>query len=141
MKRFPRGAWSVTLLVAAAWVLLATGARAEAEAKGKSVGKGATRTLKGEVVDTGCYMGHEARGQKHKECAAKCIANGMPMGLLTEGGELYLITQNHDNLDAYNQCKDLAAQFVEITGPVFSRHGMKSVQADAVKPVAAPAAK
>jgi hypothetical protein len=46
-------------------------------------------TLKGEVVDMGCYMAHEAHGAKHKECGAKCVAGGMPMGLLTSNGKPY----------------------------------------------------
>jgi len=124
--------------IAAGVVLLVAAAFAQGQAKSDAKPASTSKTLKGEVVDTGCYMGHEAHGEKHKECAAKCIANGMPMALLTDNGELYLITQNHDNLDAYNQCKDMVSQIVEVTGPVMSRRGMKAIQADAVK--AAPAA-
>jgi hypothetical protein len=136
----------------AAGVVLLVAASFAGEGDSKSQGKSDTKakpaaaastskTLKGEIVDTGCYMGHEAHGEKHKECATKCIANGMPMALLTDAGELYLITQNHDNLDAYNQCKDMAGQIVELTGNVMSRRGMKAIQADAVKAAPAAAAK
>ena len=119
-------------------VLVAAVAAAFAAFAGEAAHKGTVKTLTGELVDTGCYLGHAARGEKHVSCASKCIANGMPMALLTDNGELYLITQNHDNLDAYNQCKDMVSQIVEVTGPVMSRRGMKAIQADAVK--AAPAA-
>src|SRR5437667_6261659 len=47
-------------------------------------------TLKGEVVDTGCYLGRGAHGEKHKECALKCASNGMPIALLTDKGKLVL---------------------------------------------------
>src|SRR5437867_357566 len=63
---------------------------------------GARRTITGEVVDTGCYIAHSARGEKHVSCATKCINQGMPMGLLTSDGTLYLVTLNHDNADPYN---------------------------------------
>jgi hypothetical protein len=96
-------------------------------------------TLKGEIVDTGCYIGHGAMGEKHKDCATKCIASGMPMGLLS-GKTLYLLTMNHDNPDAYNQCKEMAAAMVEVTGVVAERNGVKAIDVMAVKPTAAAAA-
>ena len=85
------------------------------------------RTLTGELVDTGCYLGHAARGEKHVSCASKCIANGMPMGLLTADGTLYLVTMNHDNPDPYNKLKDMAGKNVKITGVVMARNGMKGI--------------
>src|SRR5262245_15015271 len=90
-------------------------------------------TLKGEVVDMGCYMAHEAHGAKHKEGGAKCISGGMPMGLLTSQGKLYLITLNHENGDAYNQLKDLVDTEVEVTGVVSERAGMKSIDVATAK--------
>jgi hypothetical protein len=94
-------------------------------------------TLKGELVDMGCYLGHGAMGAKHQECATKCVANGMPMGLLTADGKLYLLTLNHDNGDAYNECKTLMAQTVELTGTVATKAGMKGIDVTGVKAAAA----
>jgi len=90
-------------------------------------------TITGEVIDTGCYMSHGAKGADHASCATKCIAGGMPMGLLTDSGTLYLITMNHDNADAYNKLKDMAAKKVVVTGVTSERSGMKSIDAVAVK--------
>jgi hypothetical protein len=126
----------VVLALAAGMAQLAVAAQG-AQAKPAAATSGTKLT--GEVVDTGCYLGHEARGEKHKACATKCIASGMPMGLLTAQGELYLITMSHENADPYNQLKGMAAQTVEISGPVSSRAGMKAIQADAVKLLAAAA--
>ena len=98
-----------------------------------------TTTLKGEVVDMGCYMAHEAHGEKHKECGAKCIAGGMPMGLLTSQGKLYLITLNHENGDAYNKLKDWVDTEVEVTGVVSERAGMKAIDVSAAKAVSTAA--
>jgi hypothetical protein len=94
-------------------------------------------TLKGEIVDTGCYLGHGARGEKHKACADKCIANGMPMGLLTADGALYLLTLDHENADPYNEAKNMASQTVEVTGTLMSRSGMKAINVTGVKSLAA----
>ncbi len=98
-------------------------------------------TLKGEIVDTGCYLGHGARGEKHKACATKCISGGMPMGLLTSDGTLYLLTLDHTNADPYNQAKDMAAQMVEVTGTVMSRSGMKAIDVTGIKAAAVAANK
>ena len=99
-------------------------------------------TISGEVVDMGCYVGHGASGEKHTECAAKCIAGGMPMGLLTKEGHLYLLTMAHGNADPFNKLKDLAGKQVKVTGPTNERAGMKTLEvasAEAAAPAAAPA--
>ena len=110
---------------------------AAAAATPKDAAKGVT----GEVVDTGCYLGHAARGAKHVSCATKCIQGGMPMGLLTADGTLYLLTMNHDNADPYNKLKEMAGKTVTVTGEVMERSGMKGLDVASVKPAAEPSAK
>lgn len=97
----------------------------------------AVATITGEVVDTGCYLGHEARGEKHIGCATKCIANGMPMGLLTDKGELYLLMLNHDDADPYQELKKMAGKMVTVSGSVHQRSGMKGIDVTGVKLAAA----
>jgi hypothetical protein len=109
----------------------ASAEKSEAKAEAKAEAK--TSNLTGEIIDTGCYMAHGAVGEKHASCAAKCIAGGMPMGLLTEAGALYLITMNHDSPDAYNQLKEMAAKKVVLTGVTSERSGMKSIDAVSFK--------
>ena len=93
-----------------------------------------TKTVTGEVVDLGCYLGHAARGEKHIPCATKCLAQGMPMGLLTSNGTLYLVTLDHDNADPYNGLKDMAGKDVTVTGELLARSGMKAIEATTVQP-------
>jgi hypothetical protein len=124
MKRF------LSALALVALTLLAVNALAAGQ-PAKTAAK--TMTLKGEVVDLGCYLGHGARGADHKACATRCIANGMPFGLLTAEGKLYLLTMNHDNSDPYNKCKDLAAEMVVVSGPVMQRNGLMAVEVTGVK--------
>jgi len=94
------------------------------------------KTLTGEVLDMGCYLGHEAHGAKHVACGTKCVAGGMPMGLLTADGSVYLITMNHDNADPYNQLKKMVGQTVTVTGAVSERAGMKGIDVTAAKAAA-----
>jgi hypothetical protein len=124
MKRF------LSMLALVALTLIAVDAVAAGQ-QAKSVAK--TRTVKGEIVDLGCYLGHGARGADHKSCATKCIAGGMPFGLLTAEGKLYLLTLNHEDPDPYNQCKDLAAQTVEVTGTLMQRNGVMALDVSGVK--------
>ncbi|TMQ65760.1 MAG: hypothetical protein E6K77_02070 [Candidatus Eisenbacteria bacterium] len=83
--------------VMAAAVVLAISAQAGQPSKHPAT------TVTGEVVDTGCYLGHASKGASHASCATMCIDQGMPMGVLTQKGVLYLVTMNHDNPDAYNK--------------------------------------
>jgi hypothetical protein len=110
-------------------------------ATGASPKAAATRTITGEVVDTGCYLGHEARGADHVACAKKCIAKGMPMGLLAADGTLYLLTMDHADAGPYNELKDMAGETVSVTGALAVRGGMKGLDVVAVKRAAAPAGK
>ncbi len=127
----------VAALMAA--VLFVTGALADEKKEMKAEKKPVT--LKGEIVDTGCYISHGAMGEKHKQCATTCIANGMPMGLLTTEGKLYLLTLDHDNADPYNQCKEMASMTVEVTGVVSERNGIKAIDVTGVKAPEAAATK
>lgn len=128
MKRF------LSILVLVALPLVTTNALAAAQhAKAGAKAPAGATTLKGEVVDLGCYLGHGARGADHKGCATKCIASGMPFGLLTADGKLYLLTMNHDNPDPYNRCKELAAETVVVSGAVMQRNGLMAVDVADVK--------
>ena len=92
-----------------------------------------TKTVTGEVVDMGCWLGHAARGKDHISCATKCLSQGMPVGLLTSNGTLYLVTLDHDNADPYNSLKDMAGKDVSITGELLSRSGVKAIEASKVQ--------
>jgi hypothetical protein len=122
----------VTFALAAGVLFAAVASHADEKADAKAK-KAEVMTLKGEIVDTGCYLGHGAKGPDHKSCALRCIAGGMPMGLLVDGETVYLLTMSHEDADPYNQAKKMAASMVEITGPVHEMGGMKSIEVTAIK--------
>jgi hypothetical protein len=123
------GAVAVSLLVA----MLVTPVMAH-EGHMMPAAKATKASVTGEVVDMGCYLGHAARGEKHISCATKCLSQGMPMGLLTSNGTLYLVTLDHDNADPYNSMKNMAGKDVTVTGAVLARNGVKAIEATTVKP-------
>ena len=125
MKRLTVLAFSLALMITALPAIAHQGHHVAGE-------KVVTKTITGEVVDMGCYLGHAARGEKHVSCATKCLNQGMPMGLLTSNGTLYLVTLDHDNADPYNHLKSMAGKNVTVTGELLTRSGMKAIEASTV---------
>jgi len=129
--------WSVltaSLLLCAAGVAVSVQAAPTAKTETKAV------TVKGEIVCMGCYMGHNAQGAEHKSCGTKCVTGGMPMGLVTADGKLYLLTMSHESADAYNKAKGMMASNVNVTGNAMEKDGLKAIEVTAIAD-AAPAAK
>lgn len=98
-----------------------------AHEKGEEKGGAGDVTLQGEVVDLACYMGHEAKGAKHKDCADLCIKGGMPVGLLTKDGGVYLLVEDHTNKAAYQNVKGWAAEQVKVVGDLHKRGGLQAI--------------
>ena len=134
MKHLPISAMMMVLFVST--LTLADQAKAHGEKAHQAKAHDAKAvTVKGEIVDLGCYLAHAGKGADHKSCAQKCVNGGMPMGVLAADGKLYLLTLNHDNADPFNQAKTLVAEMVEVSGPVYERSGMKMIDVVSVKSV------
>ena len=95
----------------------------------------AADTVTGEIVDMACYVGHPAtgRGSSHRKCADTCLKKGMPMGLLTEDKQLYLLLEDHDNPKPYQQLKEKAAETVTVEGEKKSEGGVQGLVVNDVK--------
>ena len=127
----------VVVLALAAIAIFAFSGAFAAEAKKEAAAK--TQSWTGEIVDLGCYMGHGAKGEGHKECGLKCVANGMPMGLLTNGNKVYVLTMSHDNADPFNAMKAMVSQQVKITGTMSAKGGIQGIEVTAAEAAATPA--
>jgi hypothetical protein len=93
----------------------------------------ATTTIQGEVVDVFCYIGHGAKGPGHANCARKCIEGGLPVGILTAEGKLYLAAGDHVPMN--KELAKHAAQQVKATGKVASRDGVNLIEITRLEPV------
>jgi hypothetical protein len=92
----------------------------------------------GELLDMGCFVSRGLRGAIHKECATKCINNGVPMGLITADSVVYVLTQSHDRAmepqsfgnspDPYLALRGWAAETVEIFGLTWERKGVRFLE-------------
>lgn len=49
--------------------------------------EGEMTSVKGELIDTACFVTSDgdAKGEEHAACATKCMATGIPAGILPEG--------------------------------------------------------
>src|ERR1035438_10511829 len=90
-------------------------------------------TVVGEIVDFSCYLQLGKHGEKHRACGQKCVANGQPIGLLTQVGTLYmLMPEEHDprrdgSVDAKASASEHMGHIVEVSGTeasVGSYHGI-----------------
>lgn len=95
----------------------------------------AADTITGEVVDLACYLPHPATGQGagHRKCAETCIKKGLPMGVVTDDKQVFLILENHDNPKPYEELKGKAAQTVTLEGTKANQGGVQGFVVDEVK--------
>ena len=95
--------------------------------------KGKPFTAVGEIVDMSCYLQVGKHGDKHRDCAQKCVRNGQPVGLLTQNGTLYwLIDEEHDprrdGLTAFRQAAvDHMAHVMTVNGTYSEVQGQKAI--------------
>ncbi len=91
-------------------------------------------TVTGLVVDTGCYMSHNTKGEKHIKCATACAKAGVPLALLDEAsGTLYLpVAADHKNQN--EKLMPFIEQKVKATGSLMEKNGMKGFVIKSVEP-------
>ncbi len=83
-------------------------------------------TVKGEVIDMACYVDHGAMGDKHADCAKKCITSGLPVGIKGEDGKTYLLIGEHKPLNA--ELAQYAAKTITVKGKLMSRDGINMIE-------------
>jgi hypothetical protein len=120
---------AATLSLALAGLALAAplpAATAATPAEGEAV------TLTGEFIDTWCYFsgvmgGPDAViGSAHHTCAMWCSAGGIPVGLLAEDGQVYMILsiEGDDATNGGDGQFALASATVTAEGRVWRRDGL-----------------
>jgi hypothetical protein len=96
------------------------------EGEKEDLAAGETKKIGGEVVDLVCYVDHKAVGEKHADCAKKCIASGLPVGLKAEDGKTYLLVGEHVPLNA--ELAQHAGTKITVEGKVSSRDGINMIE-------------
>ena len=89
--------------------------------------------VQGEIVDMACFMSKGSRGASHKSCAQMCAKKGVPIGILTDAGDVFLLLDDHNNPDPYDAAKKLAGDRAEVSGKKFSKPGVTGIVVGGVK--------
>jgi type 1 fimbria pilin len=114
-------------LTAASIVAVAQAFAHDGEDHAKQMGADAKDvTVKGEIVDMACYVDHGATGDKHTDCAKKCITMGLPVGIKAEDGKTYLLIGEHKPMNA--ELVQYAAKTITVKGKAVSRDGVNMIE-------------
>jgi hypothetical protein len=102
-------------------------------------------TVRGEIVDYYCYIEKGLTGPQHKECGLKCVAGDVCMGILTEKGDLYMLSIDHIRAmapltfqgvpDPFKKCMSRVSEHVEIRGSLMERKGQRILEVAAVRKI------
>ena len=113
--------------IAAAAALAATPLfAAEEHGKADEHAAGEMKKVTGEVIDMACYIDHNATGEKHADCARKCIEGGLPVGLKADDGKTYLLIGEHVSMN--KELAAFAAKTITVEGKVVSRDGFNLIE-------------
>lgn len=96
--------------------------------------KGKTTTFEGQVVGLNCYLSKGTHGASAKACQTACVKNGLPVGILTKSGHVYLATVGTGR-SANSLLLPYMEKEVKVTGAVYGRNGMWLVNVAKVEPV------
>lgn len=96
--------------------------------------------LAGEVMDTWCYVseimgGSEAvLGSAHHQCAIWCAAGGVPVGILADDGQVYMVLKlgDDDRSNANPKILEIQSNRVTVDGEVYRRDGINYLLVDQV---------
>ena len=97
-----------------------------------SASEGERIQITGEIIDTWCYFsgvmgGPDAVvGSAHHTCALWCSAGGIPVGLLGEDGEVYMVLKiKGDDQNASGDTNlNLASHEITVDGMLYKRDGL-----------------
>jgi hypothetical protein len=89
-------------------------------------GSDQTVTVKGEVIDMVCYTDSGASGKDHEDCAKVCISAGLPVGLKSEDGKIYILIGDHKPMN--KELVKYAAQTITVKGKAVSRDGVNMIE-------------
>ena len=119
-----RSAWATAAAVAALWL---TAAQAAAPQRVE---------VTGEVIDSWCYITEimYPEGTAHHQCALWCAAGGIPVGILGDDGEVYLVLKMGDDTTsvANPTVLDIQSHRVRVDGDLYLRDGMKYLLVDRI---------
>ena len=88
----------------------------------------AEESVTGEILDMACFIPKGAKGPAHRKCALTCAEHGMPLGVLTDDEQVYLLYPKHGKEKAFDAVKGLAGSRAVLKGKADERMGMRGFE-------------
>jgi hypothetical protein len=96
--------------------------------------------ITGEVMDTWCYTsevmgGSDAvLGSAHHQCAIWCAAGGIPVGILADDGQVYMVLKlgDDDQSNANPKILEIQSNRVTVDGELYRRDGINYLLIDQI---------
>ncbi len=84
--------------------------------------------ITGEVIDSWCYITEimYAKGTAHHQCAIWCAAGGIPVGILADDGQVYMVLKMGDDTTSVANPAVMRIQThrVTVAGDLYRRDGI-----------------
>lgn len=88
------------------------------------ISQGRAVEIRGEVVETSCYLREGKRGESHRACALRCLASGGQLAIVEdETATLYPLAGNTPASDPSAAARTHVAGHVLVSGRLFERAG------------------
>lgn len=90
--------------------------------------------IKGELVDSLCYVAMAGKGPGHKQCAMDCAKAGIPVSIVEEGtGKLYTVLPKEDKTGYPASVISKMGEKVTLKGDLYETGGNKYVTVESVE--------
>ena len=90
-------------------------------------------TVKGEIVDSFCYLGMGAKGPSHKQCGIDCAKAGTPVSIVEEGtGKIYVLMSSKDKTPLPDSVINKMGETITVSGDLYSSGGSQFIAVEAV---------
>jgi hypothetical protein len=132
-----RRSWMLAVLLGASmsWGLAGSASAHDAKDMGMAgMEAGQEVTIKGELVDSLCYVTMAATGAGHKQCAIDCAKAGIPVSILEDGtGKLYTVLPSKDKTGYPESVTSKMGDKVTLKGDLYEKGGNKYVAVESVE--------
>lgn len=95
---------------------------------------GTEMTITGQVVDLNCFVTNGASGAGHKACADACAKAGVPLGILSSDGTIYVPVSSKPGDPQNAKLAAFTEGKVKVTGTHRMANGLHTIE---IKTVAA----
>lgn len=93
-------------------------------------------TVTGEVIDSWCYLSEImwATGSAHHQCAVWCARGGIPVGILGDDEQVYIVLKMNNDPDVISHDRILRMQTNEVVveGDLYERDSIKYLAIDTI---------